>query len=519
MRFILPKRAVRAFLNRKRRDYHTWKKLTKEEIEEKRLQLPIRPPIWSKLKKHQKVCFLLAAWFGRFFFINDTGTGKTLLSIALAAYFHKADMIDRALVLVPNRANKWEWRREIRKHAPDLPHLVLTGSSSNKWGQLADNPDAVIVIETYAGFVRMVTKAEKRKRKKGNRLVPYRPYVKEVQRLFQMLVMDEAHTAKNPKKLPYRIANAISKEAESVVALTATPFGRNPEDIWSQFFLVDRGYTLGETLGLFRAAFFKGTDNYWGGIDWKFDRKKERQLHQFMRNRSIRYEANAADLPRVVPIYKAVSLPTSAEEYYERAKATLFASRGNYQEMKNAFLRMRQISSGFVGFKDDETGDKAQFIFPEKPKLELLLSTIESIPQRHKILVFTEFNFSGELIRKELAEREINCAHVYGKTKNQEAELERVINEKNCQVLILGATGRMGLNMQIFRYGMFYESPVSPILRKQSERRVERQYSEHDKVFMYDFVTRGTADESILRFHAEGADLFKAIVDGRARSL
>jgi hypothetical protein len=34
---------------------------------------------------------------------------------------------------------------------------------------------------------------------------------------------------------------------------------------------------------------------------------------------------------------------------------------------------------------------------------------------------------------------------------------------------------------------------------------------------MYDFVVKGTVDERILDFHAEGADFFQAIVNGKCK--
>jgi len=513
---IIPKRAIRAFLDRPRRDCGEWKELSDKQISRKFRKLPIRPPMWSRLRRDQKICFLLGARFKKFAFINDTGTGKTVLSIALTRYFFAAGVSGKALVLVPNRPNKGEWGREMQKHAPSIPYVILRGSSIQKWETLRKT-DARIVIETYAGLVRMLCDKSKLKKKNRMRLKPNRRKVLEMRKLVSGLILDEVTYAKNPRKLPYRVCKQLAKSAEFLFTLTATPFGRDPEDIWAQMFLVDNGYTLGETLGLFRAAFFKAKDNFWGGVDYTFDKKKNKLLHQFIRDRSIRYEANAADLPRMVPIYKPVSLPSSAESYYESAKQKLIAAHGNFQEQKNAFLRMRQISSGFLGYKDDESGERAEFEFPKKPKLELLLSTILTIPKKHKIIVFTEFNYSGMMVQRELAHLGIKSGYIYGKTKDDEAERRKVEEDPECQVLILGQTGRMGLNMQVFKYGMFFESPVSAIVRKQSNRRVERQGSKHGTVFLYDFVTRGTVDEQILEFHREGADLFRAIIDGRAK--
>ena len=73
----------------------------------------------------------------------------------------------------------------------------------------------------------------------------------------------------------------------------------------------------------------------------------------------------------------------------------------------------------------------------------------------------------------------------------------------------------LGPNIQIAKYGLYFEAPVSPIMRKQTQRRFERQHSQHDQVFRYDYVVRGTYDQRVLDALEEGKNLFDQIMDGR----
>jgi SNF2 family DNA or RNA helicase len=252
----------------------------------------------------------------------------------------------------------------------------------------------------------------------------------------------------------------------------------------------------------------------WGAIEYTFERKKNDLLHRILAHSSIRYEAEAADLPRVVEIRKSVVLPTDAHSYYDQAKAAIIASKGNIVEMRNMFLRMRQISSGYVGYKDDETGEKAEFVFDTNPKLELLTSIVSEIRPDRKIIVFHDFIFSGKRIAEELSREKVDFVQVWGQSKDPEGEIQRFQNDPRYRVLILNNSMVMGLNVQAASYGIFYESPLSVIMRKQARRRIERQFSEHSKVFIYDLVVRGTVDERILEFHRLGKDLFQAIIEG-----
>jgi SNF2 family DNA or RNA helicase len=515
---VLTKRAIRLFLERPRKDYSTWKKLSDDELEKKQRQLcEVRPPIWSKLDKSQKVCFLLGVKFKRFAIFNDTGTGKSFLSIALRRYFRATGIRGIALVLVPNKSNKSEWEREILKHSPTTPYCVLRGSSKQKWAQFSEFNEGMM-IETYAGLTRMLCELKETK-KKRNRLKPDKKAVKLFASKLCGLFLDESTKAKNWRKLPFRICRQLAKKVHYLFPLSGTPFGRDPIDFWAQMFLVDGGYTLGETLGLFRAAFFTESLNEWGITEYTFNPKKEILLHRFLANRSISYEAKG--LPKVDNWREYVSLPDDAEIYYAKARDQIISSSGNYREMKNAFLRMRQISSGFLGYRDDETGERARFQFYPKPKLQRLFKVmVPLLGEPGKVIVYHEFIFSGDLICRELKERGLPFLRLYGKTKNADEILDQFANDPKSGPLILNnAAGGYGLNLQPARTGIYYESPVGVILRRQTERRYVRQHSKFKWVNMIDMVTRGTVDEQILEYHEEGGSLFKAIVRGEVRPL
>lgn len=516
---MIPKFAVKRFVERERKDFDHMKEWSTKKLEREFEKLPQQPNIWNKLRKEQKVCFLIGAWERRFAFHLDTGYGKTLLSISLARYFRSAYGIKRFLVLVPSKANVAEWVDEIEKHSPSTSFVVLSGSSESKWKKLSAD-DATLYITTYSGFVRMsceqttITKGKKKGQKK---LAINASKVRKLQKLVSGAFLDESTEVQSHRSLAYRLLKRIMFDRERpVFELTGTPMDRNPTALWSQFKLLDDGYTLGETLGLFRAAFFSESENVWGGREYTFLQKKRKLLSRMIRNVSIRYEVDESDLPNCVPIIKTVKLPTDARTYYEEAKKTLRAARGDFTEMKNAFVRMRQISSGFLGYKDDYTGEKCKYRFDSNPKLDALMAFVSATYQAHKIVVFHDFIFSGSLICESLEEKEIGFAKAFGQTKNVHDELSRFKRSDRCRVFVVNQTGAYGLNLQVARYAAFYESPVPFKIRRQMERRVRRQHSDHDTIFQYDFVTLGTFDQRILDHHRDGGDLFRAIVDGKA---
>lgn len=517
---MLSRRAVRKFLDRKLPSYLRWKKFTYAELRERKNRLPVKPPIWKKLTKRQRVCFLIGATKKAFAFFLDTGCGKTLLTISLGRYFRKTGELKKMLVLVPNQLNKYEWAREINKHSPGTRYVVLHGSSSQKWVQLNENSEALFCIATYGGMLRMVCDLvleKKRGKLTGNKILKLsKKKVRQFIKHFDGYALDESTEVQSRTALASRIIRQLAKRVSIRFVLTGTPFGKDPTPLWNQLYLTDLGATLGPTLTLFREAFFKKYDHPFKMYEYKFDNNKQAALNRMLHAGSIEYEATG--LPRTEELVCEYDLPEDAASYYEKAKQRLIASHGNVQEQENAYLRMRQISSGFVGYKDDELGEKCKFRFDQNPKLDGLIAKIKTIRPDHKIVLFHQFIFSGDMIEEAFIKEGIGYVRMNKKVKDPSTVLDRFDNDPNCQVfLVSNSQGAYGLNLQVALYLMYFESPDTPILRTQTRRRVERQRSQHRSVFILDFVMRGTADEKILESLKEGEELFAGIVRGRIK--
>jgi SNF2 family DNA or RNA helicase len=146
----------------------------------------------------------------------------------------------------------------------------------------------------------------------------------------------------------------------------------------------------------------------------------------------------------------------------------------------------------------------------------MLISILTSLSEDAKAIVFHEYNYSGKRICDALTKVSIPHLYLYGKTKNAQSVREQFERNPNYRVLVLSnAAGWAGINLQVANYGLYYESPVSVIMRRQTRARFVRQESAHQRVFLYDLVTKDTLDEKILLFHKQGQSLFDALVEGR----
>lgn len=513
---MINKRVIKKFLNRKLEDWNCVKELTELEVwEELDLELPDEFHFKTTPWKHQAASFICGLHNKDFIFFLDMGLGKSLLvANILYLYALQGDLSGKTLILAPNEVGISEWEGQIEEHT-DFTYTSLLGKKDEKW-KLFDENDTDLYIISYDGLLSMLTALQPSKKKddKTKKQQPVPKLVKKFTTAFQGLILDELHICKNMHTLAYRLCNYLAKNCDFRYGLTGTPFGRKPIDLWAQFFLIDRGETLGSTLGFFQECYFRKVGNGFG-YEWQFDMAMEKKLHKAMRHKSLRYAEEELDsMPPKV--YKTIKVPFSSEayQYYELAHADLLESQGNYQMLKNSFMRKRQIVSGYVDFKDEEE-NRQRITFKENPRLDALMDYVTRTKPESKIVIFVEFTPSGDMIAERLTKAKFKFERLYSGTKDKIAAKNNFVNDTGCKILLANSkSGGVNLNLQVADHEVFYECPVSPIVRRQAEKRAPRG-AKTKTTYIVDIMVKNSVDEDVWEFIKEGKDLFAALVEGK----
>lgn len=499
-------------------DAHLWvKDLSHKQLDKALASLKPAPDLTPGLRLHQKACVLLGIAHPFFCFWLEMGTGKTLISLELLKYWFKTGRVKRAIVFVTSDKAFDTWERQIRRFKVDLPVVALEGSSEQKWRQLEEFGDGIVLLP-YPGALAMCSERVKAKKGKKNVFALNPKLIAKLAKWGDALVIDESTRVANHQSLTYKMIAKLRKVSKVRYALAGRPFGRNPTMLWAQYNIIDGGETLGETLGMFRAAFFDEKKNHFGNKfsrDYTFDKRMDGELSIMLQHRSITYAAEECiDLPKVVPVEEKLRIPEETKAYYKRLVTEMIEAKGSWQETKNIFMRMRQLSSGFIGLRDDETGEKAQVMFEHNPKMDRLLELLSELPPDRKAVVFYAFTYSGRTITERLAEEGIKSIWLWSGTKDSRKELKRFAEDKKTQVAVvnnqLAAMSLDGLQ-EVANYAFFYESPPGVIDRAQAEARLVRD-GQKRTVFQYDLLIKGTVDEKIRLFHRQGNDLFATLM-------
>jgi SNF2 family DNA or RNA helicase len=469
---VINKQVVEDWLSRDLRDSRRAKLFTTAALNAKLEALDPPPKFYTKPRKHQKVGFLLGLKYPGYLFTWDMGLGKSKLMLDLFSYrrrryYRQFEDTSKApryrmIVLVPGSANVGQWRNEVKVHAPHLSCAGIDVSGSAE-RMLLIRGDSDIVVITYMGFLSLVCKGKivLDKETGETKLDPKtgepqtkgwtidKKKLREFTRMFKFFTGDESTYFKNHTTLLYRAVKKLAWGCECRYGLTGTPYGKNVEDLWAQFNVVDKGETLGATIGLFRQAFFVEKDNFWsGGTDWKFDERKKRALNRMLRHGSLRYnKSECLDLPPKVPTKWPVYFDPETWGYYDKLVQQIKASRGAMDVAENAFLSMRQLTAGYLRLKDAEGGDQI-IKFKRAPKVEALVEYVNALPADSKFIVFHEYVRSGEVICEALKKNKTKHVWLYSKAKKKNELVQRFLDDDKTRCMVSSSAGAYGGNWQ-----------------------------------------------------------------------
>lgn len=504
---MISKIAVKQYLSKK---LDNWDWIKDETYIEMMTEIKFLCPKFefiTKPYKHQLACFILGYYNPGFLFLLEMGLGKTLIVLNLFINLQLENKVKRCLVLVPNVVGISSWADEVKKHTK-LKCIELYGDKKQRQELLNNNGD--IYVLNYAGLQSMLCCSG------GGKRIPDYKVIEEFKAKFQMVIFDESHMCANKKTLTFRLCDSLASTIPFKYGLTGTPFGRDPHSLFGQFYLMDKGETLGTTLGIFRAGFFKEVKNYFSGwYDYKFKESMKKQLHNRLKNKSIYYSSSEVqDLPQLVRNVIELNLPEEAGEYYQKSVQNIIEAKGNYHALENAFIRLRMICSGFLSFKNNDN-DRAEIEFDVNPKLEKLIELINGISVENKIVVFNEYTLSGDIICKRLKKEKIKYQRLYGATKNKKEVLRKFLEDDKYRVFVVNSkSGGTGLNLQIANFIIYFESPVSSIVKSQTDTRVHRT-GQTKRVFIYELIIKKSIEVKILEYIKEGKDLFNDLIKGK----
>lgn len=486
--------------------------------------IPFQPAKTPPRGVHQVEGVAFALYLQNALLFYDMRLGKTWMALNWAEHLRRSGQWGegKGLVIVHAPIALDVWEAEAPKHS-NLKVCIVRTRFEELVSALESDCDLVII--PWSGLQTIFTekksvKVHKLVNKKStfvrqNKQEPNFGMANLAAEAFSLVIIDEIHRAKNKTTLRFKVALALTRLCKLRLGLTGTPFGRKPFDLWAQAFLIDRGRTLGINFNFFREAFGKEIKNKaTGKTEFVFDNSKESILRARMDTLALSCER--AEVHDVNIWTGEITLHMTGEQLaaYERAIDHIIKVSGTETtEIQASFVRLRQISSGYLPFLDN-AGVERVVSFPYNPKIEWLTDFFEDKPEV-QITIFHEFTRSGQLICNALTEAGITHGWLYGGTPNVAEVLNKFASGESRVLVANTAKGGMSIDLPNTDYVIFFESPTSPVVRQQAEARPMNRGA---KVLIVDDMVTSNVERKILSFIKEGRDLLTSLVHDR-RSL
>jgi len=434
----------------------------------------------------------------------DMGLGKSMCALVTAQARRDMNDVRRILVMVPNETNIHGWGDEVTKFT-DFSSCLMNGSTKAREKMLAAK-DKDIYILNYQALPWLLGKKQKVRGKMTTVVDEAR--CKAFGAIFDMVVFDESQKLKNPEAVTTRIAAEFSQYITYRYSMTGTPFN-HPIDLWSQFYIIDRGAAFGASFTQFKREYFNASQDYWGTWTYTLKPGAEQRLQDVLQRHALRYEASeCTDLPESTTVHVPLGFAAAQGSAYKKAMKGIIEAGGKQLNVESAYTRLRQISSGFIDIKSKT--DPALEVYPKNPKIEWLVEMLQDVPDGRKVVVFHTFIRAGELICAALKKAKIE--HV--SLNADAAAVGKFTQSKTCRVLVTNVDrGGTGLNLQAANYTVFFEQPTSAMTKKQAEKRTHRG-GQTRSCFQYELYMRESIEVKVIKGLEDGRDLIDMIVDG-----
>lgn len=433
----------------------------------------------------------------------DMGLGKTATVLTAMQELMDEFEVGRVLVIAPLRIARKTWTDELK----EWEHLANYGWRTAKIiGPVRDRRsayqrDADLYLINRENVPWLI---DEHFEQQGGKWVQVRPWK------WDAVVIDESSSFKNHNSQRFKALKRALPHINRMVQLTGTPTPKGLQDLWAQFYLLDRGRRLGKHITAFRNRWFRPPS--YGEFGFQPQEHAEKEIMELVDDivLSLR-EKDYLDLPPVVYNVIPVTMGHVASKTYKEFKReeVLELSHGGLIKAVNAGVlwgKLLQLANGAVYHgEDDEPApgretsvnqrapSKAYEVFHDL-KIEALLETLDLTPGR--ALIVYNFRSDRERLIKAMLKKKLNF-----RVLNDEEDEVRWNNGELDYLLLHPASGGHGLNLHksgaetIIHFGL---NPSLELYQQVNARLAGGHRRQGKSVVIHHIVTEGTVDERVL---------------------
>ncbi|MEI6855925.1 DEAD/DEAH box helicase [Psychrilyobacter sp.] len=416
---------------------------------------------------------------------DDMGLGKTLQAITLLTKIHSNKGV--SIVIAPTSLTH-NWLKEIKKFSPKLNAVIIEGTPKERT-DLLNNFKNGVILTSYGSFRKDIEIYENIE--------------------FLTAILDEAQHIKNNGTL---IKKAVKKiKSSSRFALTGTPIENSIFELWSIFDFVIPTY-------LHNKEKFK--NKYGKKIDQEMDGNSLINLKKMIKPFILRRTKLEVlkELPEKIETNMILGMDSIQKKYYlsylsqfkGELEECLEEDGFNKSRIKILALltRLRQICCTPELFIENYKG--------RSTKVEALLELLEEFKSSgHRVLVFSQFVKTFEIIKKQLDPKKITYFQIDGSTQaKKRLTMCDDFNDGEKDIFLISLkAGGSGLNLTGADVVIHFDPWWNPAVEVQATDRAHR-IGQDKVVQVIKFITEGTIEEKIIKIQENKSKLINFMVDG-----
>jgi SNF2 family DNA or RNA helicase len=444
----------------------------------------------------------------------DTGLGKTIYGMALAALLFEDGQIDQAIV-VAEKNKIVDWQDDFEAFTTLAAHIY---HGPNRQKRLEKTGVPHVLISTYDTLRADLVSYQDvpgRKSKKafdGPLMDSLGLRGKRTLWIFDEITALKGRGSQRHKAFSYVLTEQRKLTWQRVMGLTATPIERDIEDTYNIGRLVAPGRSL--TVANFEKAFTNGRDPY---QRYSYKKGASEQFGELFRPLCLIKHKTDPDVIEQFPkqVEKALWLPLEPahRRFYEAVQEMLFAGEGVPQRLEDLAITVLRMTAGhpashLYAHNDlskmivDVVGRDALLGVPSTKSLELIQRFRPLIKgQGEQAIVFSFFGRSVlRCVGDDLRGAGFTVAEYHGgQNLSQNEHSKKAFIAGDAEILLASDAASQGLNLQNAGYVFEYESARTFARRTQRINRVHRISSDRASVSCYTCIAEGTVEEPIAR--------------------
>ncbi|MEX2142882.1 MAG: SNF2-related protein [Pirellulales bacterium] len=444
---------------------------------------------------------VLRRFRGRAMLCDEVGLGKTIEAGMIASELVTRGLVRSVLVITPPSLVE-QWQGELRRK------FSLDCTTFDDPGFRAAGAEA------WTQYDRIIVSLHTAKREPHRRAIAARKW--------DLVIIDEAHHLRNRTTQAWKFASELQKQY--ILLLTATPVQNQLEELFNLVTLLEPG--LLSTARRFQSRFVDRQD--------KLTPKNVDDLHALLSEVMVRNRRSTVGLSftRRWARTERIALEAPERQLYDDVAAFVrhglqkdAAAKGlNRMVLVTLQLALGSSPQAAAGMLENlaakasarqQDGENLARLAARAVSLRGSAKTVRLLKLlgefRDKIVVFTQFRATQEMLARTLAEAGHDVALFHGGLSR--LEKERAIGQFRgpARVLLTTDAGSEGRNLQFAHNVCNFDLPWNPMKIEQRIGRLSRIGQTHE-VHVFNLVAAGTVEAAVLHLLEAKLSMFELVI-------